>query len=144
MTETTTFEPARTEVGLRTYRPRLPSTWWLRHRRYFMFMLRDFSVVPLTLWLISLLLEIARVGEGTSRTGAGYYAYASPRYALFSVVALAFALLHSITWLSFSGLILRVPLGERDLDPRLVTGANFVLWIGASVVIGALLILLGS
>jgi fumarate reductase subunit C len=129
---------------VRTYRPRLPNTWWLRNRRYFLFMLRDFTVVPITLWLLSLLLEIARLGAGPTGEGAGYYAYTSPRYVVFSVVCLAFALLHSVTWLGISGIILRIPLGQKDLDPKIVTGANFALWAAASAVVGALLVVLGS
>ncbi len=122
------------------YRPALPATWWLRNRRYMLFVLRELTAVPITLWLISLLAEIARLRGGQ----AGYYAYVSPRYVIFSLLCLAFALLHSITWLTISGLILRVPLGERDLDPRIVTAANFALWIVATIVIGALLVLFGA
>ncbi|MGH2350642.1 MAG: hypothetical protein ACRDJN_03390 [Chloroflexota bacterium] len=129
---------------VRTYQPRLPRTWWLQKRGYFLFMLREFTVLPIALWLLSLLLEISRLGAGPNTNGGGYYAYTSPLYVAFSVVCLAFALLHSITWLGISGVILRVPVGERDLPPRLVTGANFALWAATTVVIGALLIVLGS
>ncbi len=122
-----------------TYRPSLSSTWWLRNRRYFLFMLRDFTPVPITLWLVWLLVEIARLRAGP----AAFQPSRSPWFVAFSLVCLAFALLHSFTWLKLSGVILRVPLGERTLAPRLVTAANFVIWGGATIVIGALLIWLG-
>jgi fumarate reductase subunit C len=129
---------------VRTYRPPLAPTWWLRHRRYLLFMVREFTAIPITLWLLSLLVEIWRLGLGPSTTGGGYYAYTSPRYILFSLVCLAFALYHSVTWLGISGLILRVPLGQRELSPRVITAANFALWAVASVVVGAALIWWGS
>ena len=49
--------------ALRTYRPRLPKTWWLRSRRYFLYMLREFTVVPIVLWLLSLLVDIWQAGQ---------------------------------------------------------------------------------
>jgi fumarate reductase subunit C len=148
-------EPSRASVAdsslithhssLRTYRPHLPATWWLRNRRYLLYMLREFTVVPITLWLLALLFQIARLGAGPSGPqGGGYYAYTSPRYVLFSVVCLAFALLHSVTWLNLSGVILRVTLGQKDVPPRTVTAANYAQWALATVIVGALLIWLGS
>jgi fumarate reductase subunit C len=103
-------------------------------------MVREFTAVPITLWLLSLLILLARVRAGA---GAGAESpLGSPAYVVFSVICLIFALYHSWTWLGISGLILRIPLGERDLPPRLVTAANYALWGVASVVIGAALILL--
>jgi fumarate reductase subunit C len=134
---------ADAQEAAKTYRPHLPASWWLRNSRYTIYMLREFSVIPVTLWLLSLLVEISRLGRGPTEEGSGYYAYMSPAYVLFSVVCLAFALLHSITWLNLSGVILRVQVGERSVAPRAVTAANYVQWALATLVIGALLIMLG-
>ena len=125
--------------GRSTYRPSLSNTWWLRSRRYFLIMVRDLTPVPIGLWLIWLLVQVARLRSGPS----GFSASASPRFVAFSVVCLGFALLHSVTWLQLSGVILRVSFGGREIDPRLVTAVNFMIWIGATVVIGAILIWLG-
>jgi len=122
-----------------TYRAPLSGTWWLRNRRYFLFMLRDFTPVPITLWLIWLLVAVSRLRGGA----AGFHPSRSPRFVAFSLVCLAFALLHSVTWLKLSGVILRIPVGERSLAPRIVTALNFAIWGGATIVIGALLIWLG-
>lgn len=125
-------------LAVKTYRPRLPATWWLRNRRYLFFMVRDFTVVPITLWLVSLLVQLWRLREGE-----GAVAFASPAYVAFSLVCLAFALLHSVTWLNLSGVILRVKLGQKVVPPGMVTGVNFAQWVLATLVIGALLIWLG-
>jgi fumarate reductase subunit C len=126
----------------KTYRPPVSPFWWLQNRRYLLFILREFTAVPIVLWLIVLLADIARLGSaGPGPDGAAPRLLGTPLYVAFSLVCLVFALLHSVTWLGISGLILRVPLGERDLAPRYVTAANFVLWAVLSLVIGALLIL---
>jgi fumarate reductase subunit C len=130
-------ETMRSDPPLKSYRPRLSPFWWLQNRRYFLFMLREFTAVPIVLWLLVLLADIARLGDGYQPL------WGSPLSIAFSVVCFVFALLHSITWLGISGLILRVPLGERDLPPRVVTGANFALWGAATVVVGGALIFLG-
>jgi fumarate reductase subunit C len=127
----------------KTYRPPLSPFWWLHNRRYFLFMLREATAVPIVLWLVVLLVDLARLGAGPGPDGAAPRLMETPLYVAFSVVCLVFALLHSVTWLGISGLILRVPLGERDLAPRLVTAANFGLWAVVTLVVGALLILLG-
>ena len=95
------------------------------------------------LWLLVLLVDIARLGAGPTQNGAGYQPLAgNPLYVAFSAVCFVFALLHSITWLGISGLILR-PVGRAGPPPRVVTGANFALWGVATVVIGGALIFLG-
>jgi fumarate reductase subunit C len=101
-------------------------------------MIRELTAVPISLWLLSLLYGISRSGAGGGRGGW----FTSPAYVAFSVVCLVFAVYHSVTWLGISGLILRVPLGERDLSPRLVTAANFALWVVASLAVGAALVFL--
>jgi fumarate reductase subunit C len=121
------------------YRAPVSSTWWLRKRSYFIYMLRDFSPIPITLWLIWLLVEIWRLRSGP----AGYRPHASIAFVVFSAICLLFALLHSITFLSLSGVVLRVRLGSRALRPALVTGVMFAIWLGATIVIGAALIGLG-
>ena len=135
--------PAAPPTPPKTYRPPLSPFWWLHNRRYFLFMLREFTAVPIVLWLLVLLVDLARLGGGPGPDGAAPRLLSTPVYVAFSVVCLAFALLHSVTWLGISGLILRVPLGERDLAPRVVTAANFALWAVVTLVVGALLILLG-
>ena len=62
----------------------------------------------------------------------------------FSVVCLAFALWHTWTFLGFSGLIMRVPLGEGFVPARVVRGGAYSLFVLVSVVIGLLVILGGT
>jgi fumarate reductase subunit C len=120
------------------YRRPLPYDWWLRNHRYLLYMLRDFSPVPFSLWLLWWLVEISRLKAGP----AGYHPHAGPGFVAFSVICLLFALLHSVTFLNLSGVILRIPLGERILSPQLIRGANFGLWAAASALIIAGLIYL--
>jgi fumarate reductase subunit C len=120
----------------REYRWHMPAGWWTRRRNYFFYMLREFTALPMALWLLWLLVDIKRAGNGA----AGYRPASSTLFVVFSVVVLAFALYHSITFLSLSGLIIRIKLFDRPVPARLITAAMFGAWFVASAIVAAVLI----
>lgn len=123
----------------RLYHRALPRTWWVHHPRYFRFVVREFTAVPISLWLLALLVDVANPASPGAPAGVAW------EYVAFSAVCLAFALFHSVTWLGISGLILRIPMGgARDVPARAITGANFAMWGVASLVVGTLLVVLGQ
>jgi fumarate reductase subunit C len=102
--------------------------------------LREFSAVPIAIWMLWFLVEIARLKDGPS----GYRPHMSPAFVVFSIVCLAFALWHSYTFLSFSGLIMRIPIGDRFVPAGVVRGGAYTLLLGASLLIGGLIAWGGS
>ena len=118
------------------YRWRMPADWWTRNRRYFWYVVREFTALPLAIWLLWLLVEIRRAHHGA----AEYYPPRSTAFIVFSAVVLLFALYHSVTFLSLSGLIIRIKLFDRTVPSRAVSMAMFGLWALASVVVGFVLI----
>ena|SRR5438874_13425478 len=126
-------------ASTRTYRPALGLGWWARHRHYLLYMVREFTPIPFGIWLLWFLVEIARLRNGPN----GYYPHLSTAFVVFSAVVLFFAVWHSVTFLSLSGLIVRLPLGERVLTGRPITALFFFGWLVVSVVVGFLLVWLG-
>ena len=106
----------------------MPTVWWTRNRRYFLYVVREFTSVPLAIWLLWLLYAIWR-GQRFSTA-----------FAIFSIVCLPFALYHSWTFLSLAGTILHAKVLDRPIPSRLIVLSQFAIWAGASVVIGFLLI----
>ena len=119
-----------------TYRWSMPSTWWTRNRHYFFYVVREFTALPLALWLLWLLVEIKRAGDGPAK----YFPHSSTPFVIFSVVVLLFSLYHSVTFLSLSGLIIRVKILDKQIPERMVTAGMFAIWAVASIVIAAVLI----
>ena len=115
---------------------RMPGNWWTRTRHYFLYMLREFTAVPMALWLIWLLYEIKRAGNGPR----GYYPPTSTAFVVFSVIVLAFALYHSYTFLKLAGVIIRVKLFDRPIPSQVIVVAMFGTWALASLVVGFVLI----
>lgn len=120
------------------YRRPVPIDWWLHNRRYLLYMARDFSPIPLSIWLVWFVVEINRLKAGAG----GYHPNLGPGFVAFSIVCFLFALLHSITFLNLSGVILQIRLGSRTVAPAAVRAANFALWLVVSVVVGGALVYL--
>ena len=110
--------------------------WWTRRRNYFLYVVREFTSLPLALWLIWFLVEVRRAHHGASV----YYPSASLAFVIFSVIVLVFALYHSITFLSLAGSILHFRMLDRPVPARMVVLAQFAIWAVASAVIAAVLI----
>jgi fumarate reductase subunit C len=120
----------------RVYKREMPRGWWLRGRHYFLYMVREFTAVPMAAWLVWLLVEIHRAAGGPK----GYYPAASPAFIVFSVICLGFATYHSVTFLSLAGVIINLKLLGKRVPPRTIVAVMFGLWLVASVVIAAVLI----
>lgn len=117
------------------YYPKPPATWWLRNANYFLFMLRELSSVFIALFLVVFLVQLHRLPEGPGAYAAYLETLRAPGWIAFHVVALAFALYHSVTWFNLSGVVQVVRLGERQVPPRLVAAASFALWVVVSIVL---------
>jgi len=123
-------------AATRAYKPAMAAGWWTRKRHYFWYMVREFTALPLALWLLWFLVEIYRAGAGAK----GYAPHTSAAFVIFSVICLLFALYHSITFLSLAGVIIHLKVLDRSVPPRLIVAVMFTLWFVASIVIGAVLI----
>ena len=113
--------PARAAQPAIAYPVKQPFTWWVRRRGYLLYMLREFTPVGIVAWMVLFLVEIARTRQGA----AGYEPLGGPLFVVISIVCLALALWHSYTFLSLAGLIMRIPLGDRAVSPRLIARAMF-------------------
>ncbi len=114
----------------------MPANWWTRNRHYFLYMLREFTAVPMAIWLIWLLVEIRRAHRGAAQ----YYPPSSTAFVIFSVIVLLFSLYHSYTFLKLAGVIIRIKVLDRPIPSRLIVVAMFGLWALASAVVAFVLI----
>jgi fumarate reductase subunit C len=127
---------ASTPATTGTYRWSMPAGWWTRNSHYFWYVVREFTALPLAVWLLWLLVEIKRAGDGPAR----YSPHGSTAFVIFSVVCLLFSLYHSITFLSLAGVIIHLKVLDRPVPSRVIVLVMFALWAIASIVIGAVLI----
>ncbi len=115
---------------------RQPFTWWLRRRGYVLYLVRELTAIPVAIWMVLFLVEIARLRGGAG----GYQPLGGPLFVAVSVVCLAAALWHSFTFLNLAGLILRIPIGDRSVAPRTIVAGAFGGLIVVSAAVAALAI----
>ncbi len=109
--------------------------WVLRHPRYLRYMAREFSCLFIGAWTFLLIVGLKRLAEGPQAWEAFLAALRSPLSIAFHVVALAFAIYHSITWFNLTPKALPLQLGESFVPDRVVSGAHFVGWGVLSAVV---------
>jgi fumarate reductase subunit C len=120
----------------RAYPFRQPFDWFLRRRGYLLYMIRELTAVPVAIWMVLLLFEIARLRGGAG----GYQPFGGPVFVIVSLVCLASALWHSYTFLNLAGLIMRIPLGERTVPARTIVTAAFGAFLVLSAIVAGLMI----
>ena len=127
----TTVRPDKSKL----YYPKMPPTWWLKKPAYLLFMLRELSSVFIAIFLVVFLAQLYQLTNGPEAYAAFAQRLSSPGWVLFHIVALAFAVLHSVTWFQSTAVVMPVKLGERELPRNLVFALNIGAWVAVSVVI---------
>jgi fumarate reductase subunit C len=84
---------------------------------------------------VELLVLIYKIGQGPQAYAEMVAKLQSPGWIVFNVVALAFALYHTVTWFKLTGVVQVVRLGDRKVPPGLVVAGAFVAWGVVSVFI---------
>ncbi len=117
------------------FHPTMPATWWLKKSIYLLFMLRELSSVFIAIFLVVFLVQVYQLTRGPEAYMAFARNLSSPGWVLFHVVALLFALFHSITWFQSTAVVMPLRIGARELPRQLMTGLNIAALIAVSIVI---------
>ncbi|GLZ29649.1 fumarate reductase subunit C [Lentzea sp. NBRC 105346] len=105
------------------YRQHIPLFWWLRQWSYLVFVLRELSSVFVAWFVVYLLMLVSAIGDGTY---ADFQAWSGHGWVLvLNVVALAFLLLHAVTWFALAPRAMVVP----HVPPWVVLVAHYLAWI---------------
>jgi fumarate reductase subunit C len=123
------------------YHPRLPRGWWLGHGGYRRYMLRELSCIPIGVFAAMLVLALFRLGQGADAWLAFRAALATPPAIAWQVIALAFAVYHSVSWFTLAPRTMPLVVGDRKVPPAWIAAAHFVLWLALSL---AILLIVGA
>jgi len=117
------------------YHRKMPATWWLTKPSYFLFMLRELSSVFIAIFLIVYLCQIYQLTQGLDAYIAFARKLSSPGWVFFHLVALLFALYHSVTWFQSSAVVLQLRIGERLIPRPFVMALHVGAWAVVSVAV---------
>ena len=126
------------------YHRKMSATWWLTNQSYFLFMLRELSSVFIAVFLVVYLCQLYQLSQGPDAYSAFTQKLSSPGWIFFHVVALLFALYHSITWFQSSAVVLSLRIGERVIPRPTVTALHVVAWAIVSITVLTLFLVLKS
>ncbi len=113
--------------------------WWLKNPRYVRYMIREATSVFVGLYALILLVGLACLGRSEEAYAAWLGALEHPLTVVFHLVALAAALLHTVTWFAVAPKV--VPtffIGGERVSDRAITLAQYVI---AALVYAAILLL---
>ena len=109
-----------------SYQRRMSVFWWVHKRSYFLFVMRELSSLFVAWFVIYLLMFIAAVGGGEEKYDAFLDRASSPLFLVVNAVALAFLVLHTITWFALTPQAMVLDLGGRRVPGVLIIVAQYV------------------
>ena len=113
----------------------MPALWFLKRSPYFLFMLRELTSVFVAGYVVIFLVMIRRINEGQAAYESFMASMKSPLAIMFHVVALAFALFHTITWFHLTPKAMAVRIGEERVKPMMLIAPNYVAWAVVSAIV---------
>ena len=107
------------------HRP-ISTWWWVRKRSYFVFVMRELSSIFVGWFAFYLLTLVVAVG----RSEAAYNDFldwaSTPWVVVLNVVALAFLVLHVVTWFSLTPKAMAVQLRGKPVPASMVIASQYV------------------
>jgi fumarate reductase subunit C len=118
-----------------TYRQPVSRLWWLKKRTYFLFVMRELSSIFVAWFAVFLMMMVFAIGRGEAAYQNFLNWAASPVVVVVNIVALAFAVLHTVTWFALTpqAMVVRGPGGRQVRAMKEVRVAG--QWVPAATVV---------
>jgi fumarate reductase subunit C len=124
------------QITRRPFVREVPRTrWFFRHPRYLRYMAREVTCIFIAIYTALLVVGCVRLAQGREAYEAFLSGLASPVCIAFHVLALGFAVYHSVTWFNLAPKALPLTLGDKTVAPAAIAGAHYVVWIVVSIVV---------
>ena len=111
---------------VRAYRRTMSTWWWVRKPSYFLFVMRELSSIFVAWFVLYLLLLVSAVGRGEAAYQDFLDLAGHPGVVAVNVVALAFVILHAVTWFSLTPKAMAARVGGRPVPPAAVIASQYV------------------
>ena len=109
--------------------------WFFDHPRYLRYMAREITCLFVGAYTLLLAVGIVRLSQGQAAYEAFLEALKSPVSVAFHLLALVFAVYHSITWFNLTPKALPVQIGEDFVPGWVIAGLHYAVWIVFSAVV---------
>ena len=123
------------EVSRKPYVRAVTSEWIFRHPRYLRYMAREFSCLFIGGWTLLMVWGLKHLAEGPAAWAVFLEVLRTPEIIVFHVLALGFAVYHSITWFNLTPKALPLQRGEEFVADAAISGAHFAAWAALSLAV---------
>lgn len=117
---------------VRLYRQKLPRLWWVRRPSYLLFILRELSSLFVAWFVAYLLVLVYAVGQGADAYQSFLDFSANPFVIALNVLALAFIVLHAVTFFQAAPQTTVVRLRGRRVPAAMLAAPIFGGWVVVS------------
>ena len=108
-----------------SYQRRIGVFWWVHKRSYFLFVMRELSSLFVAWFVVYLLMFIAAVGGGEQEYEEFLDRASSPLLLAVNAVALAFLVLHTVTWFALTPQAMVLRLRGRQVPGIVIIAAQY-------------------
>jgi fumarate reductase subunit C len=123
------------KLSRRPYLRPVTSEWIFRHPRYLRYMVREFSCLFIGGWTLLMVWGLKQLSEGPAAWAVFLEVLKAPEIIVFHVLALAFAVYHSITWFNLTPKALPLQIGDGFMPDAVIAGAHFAAWAAVSLAV---------
>jgi len=109
--------------------------WWLKRRPYFLFIIRELTALFVGYFSIFLLVLVSKLSSGKEAYEGLISLLHSPAMIMLHIIALAFAVYHSITWLNLTPKAMVVRIGEEKIPDFIMIGQGYAGWAVVSGIV---------
>jgi fumarate reductase subunit C len=117
------------------YMRKLPKWWWLRQRSYTIYMIRELTCIFIGAYTTVIVVSLMRLSQGRSEYDAFLNSLHSPFWITFHLVAILFALFHTVTWFGVAPKAMPLQIGERKVPDAAIIMAHYAGWIVVSAAV---------
>jgi fumarate reductase subunit C len=99
------------------------------------YMSREITSIFVGAYCVLLVVGLQRLAAGPVAWDAFLAALKSPASIVFQFLALVAAVYHAATWFNATHKAMPVQIGEDFVQPGVISGAHYVVWVALSIVV---------
>lgn len=118
-------------------RPVAPTTWYLQHKRYRVYMLREATCLLVAIYCVLILAGLAALAsdqaEPWNRFLASQRNFAWMAFHAFALVY--FIVYQTISWFQLAPKAMPLQMGETRVPAKVIVAAHYIIWVIASSIV---------
>ena len=111
----------------------MPTSWWLKEKRYIRYMVREATCLFIGLYALILLVGVIRLSQGAEAFEAYLLALWSPASFILSVFIFQMAVIHSMSWFNLTPKAMPLWIGGKKVSDLVIVGAHYGVCFVVSV-----------